>query len=144
MAEDAYIWSKAATGSSGAFGSPHVLRSARISELATNFREPESSPPAFTPRAGKTSHPIPLSVTYPEYPTYIKQSKGEFTVAKDQYVRLNTGWFPWRSHGLLSRAGRTSKHHAAGQLPRAFVQREWRGLFAFENLRAGDRGSESH
>ena len=39
------------------------------------------------------------------YRDYIQRSKGEFTVAKDQYVRLNTGWFSDRSACYLA-AGR--------------------------------------
>ena len=46
-----------------------------------------------------------MSVDYWLYRDYIQQSKGEFTVAKDQYVRLNTGWFSDRSACYLA-AGR--------------------------------------
>ena len=46
-----------------------------------------------------------MSVDYWLYRDYIRRSKGEFTVAKDQYVRLNTGWFSDRSACYLA-AGR--------------------------------------
>jgi glycosyltransferase involved in cell wall biosynthesis len=46
-----------------------------------------------------------MSVDYWLYREYIRRSKGEFTVAKDQYVRLNTGWFSDRSACYLA-AGR--------------------------------------
>jgi len=46
-----------------------------------------------------------MSVDYWRYRDYIRDSKGEFTVAKDQYVRLNTGWFSDRSACYLA-AGR--------------------------------------
>jgi hypothetical protein len=46
-----------------------------------------------------------MSVDYWLYRDYIQRSKGEFTVAKDQYVRLNTGWFSDRS-GCYLAAGR--------------------------------------
>jgi hypothetical protein len=46
-----------------------------------------------------------MSVDYWLYRDYIQGSKGEFTVAKDQYVRLNTGWFSDRSACYLA-AGR--------------------------------------
>ncbi len=49
--------------------------------------------------------PLQLSVDYWLYRDYIHRSKGEFTVAKDQYVRLNTGWFSDRSACYLA-AGR--------------------------------------
>jgi hypothetical protein len=39
------------------------------------------------------------------YRSYIQQSRGEFTVARDQYVRPNTGWFSDRSACYLA-AGR--------------------------------------
>jgi glycosyltransferase involved in cell wall biosynthesis len=48
---------------------------------------------------------VQMSVDYWLYRDYIQQSKGEFTVAKDQYVRLNTGWFSDRSACYLA-AGR--------------------------------------
>ena len=46
-----------------------------------------------------------LSSDYDSYVGYIQSSKGEFTVAKDQYVRLNTGWFSDRTACYLA-AGR--------------------------------------
>jgi glycosyltransferase involved in cell wall biosynthesis len=46
-----------------------------------------------------------MSVDYWSYRDYIRRSKGEFTVAKDQYVRLHTGWFSDRSACYLA-AGR--------------------------------------
>src|SRR5947199_8683568 len=46
-----------------------------------------------------------MSVDYWLYRDYIQHSKGEFTVAKDQYVRLITGWFSDRSACYLA-AGR--------------------------------------
>src|SRR5204862_2594610 len=49
--------------------------------------------------------PTQISVDYSLYREYVQQSKGEFTVAKDQYVRLNTGWFSDRSACYLT-AGR--------------------------------------
>jgi hypothetical protein len=46
--------------------------------------------------------PHDLSADYWSYRKYIRRSKGEFTVAKDQYVRLNTGWFSDRSACYLA------------------------------------------
>jgi hypothetical protein len=48
--------------------------------------------------------PSQMSVDYWLYRDYIQHSKGEFTVAKDQYVRLNTGWFSDRSACYLAAA----------------------------------------
>ena len=49
--------------------------------------------------------PHDLSVDWNGYRNYIRNSKGEFTCAKDQYVRLNTGWFSDRTACYLA-AGR--------------------------------------
>lgn len=40
-----------------------------------------------------------------KYRAFVQESRGEFTVAKDQYVRPNTGWFSDRSASYLA-AGR--------------------------------------
>ncbi len=53
----------------------------------------------------RLTSPLQMSVDYWLYRDYIQRSKGEFTVAKDQYVRLNTGWFSDRSACYLA-AGR--------------------------------------
>jgi hypothetical protein len=49
--------------------------------------------------------PHALSIDWDRYRAYIRGSKGEFTVAKDQYTRLHTGWFSDRSACYLA-AGR--------------------------------------
>src|SRR5213595_1906904 len=43
-----------------------------------------------------------MSIDHDRYKKYIQHSKGEFTVAKDQYVRLHTGWFSDRSACYLA------------------------------------------
>jgi len=63
-----------------------------------------------------------------QYRRYVQQSKGEFTVAKDQYVRLRTGWFSDRSACYLA-AGRPVITQQTG-FTRRFGGN--RGLFAFE------------
>ena len=45
---------------------------------------------------------LPLSSSDSRYRSYIQSSRGEFTIAKDQYVRLNTGWFSDRSACYLA------------------------------------------
>src|SRR5258708_36417895 len=68
---------------------------------------------------------------------YLQDSKGEFTVAKDQYVRLNTGWFSDRSACYLA-AGRPVITQETGftRLFGACAGAECgaRGLFAFRTL----------
>jgi len=63
------------------------------------------------------------------YRDYICGSRGEFTVARDQYVRPNTGWFSDRSASYLA-AGRpviTQETGFSKTLPTG------RGLFGFRN-----------
>lgn len=48
---------------------------------------------------------VPLSNDISAYRRYIQQSRGEFTVARDQYTRPRTGWFSDRSACYLA-AGR--------------------------------------
>jgi hypothetical protein len=48
---------------------------------------------------------VGVSEDIDRYRTYIQQSRGEFTVARDQYVRPRTGWFSDRTACYLA-AGR--------------------------------------
>ena len=50
-------------------------------------------------------HSLPISRDVDRYRRYIQQSRGEFTVTKDQVVRPLTGWFSDRSCSYLA-AGR--------------------------------------
>lgn len=70
---------------------------------------------------------IALSASLGTYRDYIAGSSGEFTIAKDQYVRLHTGWFSDRSACYLA-AGRpviTQDTDFGAALPSG------EGLFAF-------------
>ena len=74
--------------------------------------------------------PTDISDDLTLYRRYIRGSKAEFTVAKDQYVRLRTGWFSDRSACYLA-AGRPVilqetgfTRHYGGEA----------GLFAFQSL----------
>ena len=73
-------------------------------ELATNISDPRTRG-KFERNGWRLVSPLQMSVDYWLYRDYIQKSKGEFTVAKDQYVRLNTGWFSDRSACYLA-AGR--------------------------------------
>jgi hypothetical protein len=73
-------------------------------EMATNI-EHAATRRKFERNGWRLRCPLQMSVDYWLYRDYIKRSKGEFTVAKDQYVRLNTGWFSDRSTCYLA-AGR--------------------------------------
>ena len=73
-------------------------------ELATNI-EHGATRARFERNRWQLTSPLQMSVDYWLYRDYVQRSKGEFTVAKDQYVRLNTGWFSDRSTSYLA-AGR--------------------------------------
>jgi hypothetical protein len=73
---------------------------------------------------------VEVSQSVDRYRDYIQQSRGEFTVARDQYVRPNTGWFSDRSACYLA-AGRpviTQETGFSKFLPCG------RGLFAFRTM----------
>ncbi len=80
-------------------------------------------------------HALDFSTDLDAYRDYIQASRGEFTVAKDQNVRLRTGWFSDRSATYLA-AGRpviTQDTGFGDVLPTG------EGLFAFTTPRR-DRG----
>ncbi len=79
-------------------------KSGETFELATNIKDRQTRV-KFERNGWRFESPLQLSVDYWLYRDYICRSKAEFTVAKDQYVRLNTGWFSDRSVCYLA-AGR--------------------------------------
>jgi hypothetical protein len=79
-------------------------KAAETFEMATNI-EHAATRRKFERNGWRLRCPLQMSVDYWLYRDYIQRSKGEFTVAKDQYVRLNTGWFSDRSACYLA-AGR--------------------------------------
>ena len=96
-----YLWSKL----------PEFVKYRRIPEwagedfeLATSFKD-QALGDDFRRAGWRIVSPDEISVDYRRYIDYVRASKGEFTVAKDQYVRLRTGWFSDRSACYLA-AGR--------------------------------------
>ncbi|PYL36503.1 MAG: hypothetical protein DMF35_01430 [Verrucomicrobia bacterium] len=79
-------------------------RAGETFELATNIQD-LCAREKFERNGWRLVSPLQMSIDYWHYRDYIQQSKGEFTAAKDQYVRLNTGWFSDRSACYLA-AGR--------------------------------------
>jgi hypothetical protein len=73
---------------------------------------------------------IPLSSSLEQYLSYIINSLGEFTIAKDQYVRLRTGWFSDRSACYLA-AGRPVITQDTGISP---ILPTGEGLFVFKTM----------
>ena len=99
-------------------------------ELATNIKDAKTRA-KFLHNGWRFHSPLQLSVDYWLYRDYVRRSKGEFTVAKDQYVRLNTGWFSDRSACYLA-AGRPVIIQQSG-----FTQHYGNdgGLFAFSSIK---------
>jgi hypothetical protein len=98
-------------------------------EMATNIDEPKTRR-KFEQNGWRLTSPLQMSVDYWLYRDYIQRSKGEFTVAKDQYVRLNTGWFSDRSVCYLA-AGRPVITQETG-FTKNYGGNE--GLLSFETL----------
>ncbi|MFM7375612.1 MAG: hypothetical protein ACKO39_10740, partial [Chthoniobacterales bacterium] len=73
-------------------------------ELATDIKD-AGEKQRFLDNDWRLVDPHALSIDWDRYRDYIRASKGEFTVAKDQYTRLHTGWFSDRSACYLA-AGR--------------------------------------
>ncbi len=98
-------------------------------ELATDIKD-EKTRTRFLKNEWRFRRPHEMSVDYWQYRDYIRRSKGEFTVAKDQYVRLHTGWFSDRSACYLA-AGRPVITQQTG-----FTDHYGNngGLFAFQSL----------
>jgi hypothetical protein len=104
-------------------------KSGELFELATNIKDAPTRT-KFDRHGWRFRSPNDLSSDYRLYRQYIRRSKGEFTVAKDQYVRLNTGWFSDRS-GCYLAAGRPVITQETG-FTKIFGKHD--GLFAFRSL----------
>src|SRR5213080_1306581 len=76
-------------------------RAGEAFELATTIQD-LCAREKFERNGWRLVSPLQMSIDYWHYRDYIQQSKGEFTAAKDQYVRLNTGWFSDRSACYLA------------------------------------------
>ncbi len=98
-------------------------------ELATHFKD-RILEESFRAARWQVVPPDEISLDPHRYVDYVRASKGEFTVAKDQYVRLHTGWFSDRSACYLA-AGRPVVTQQTG-FTRFYGGSE--GLFAFETM----------
>jgi hypothetical protein len=98
-------------------------------ELALSSYKPEDE--TLLEKHGWRVRPgLPLSVDMDLYRDYIRGSRGELTAAKDQNVRLRTGWFSERSATYLA-AGRPVIQQDTG-FGNAFPTGE--GVFAFTGV----------
>jgi hypothetical protein len=98
-------------------------------ELATTINDAELRE-QFVKNGWRFTSPDQMSIEYNDYREYLRGSKGEFTVAKDQYVRLNTGWFSDRTACYMA-CGRPAITQETG-FTRYYGQQK--GLFAFKTL----------
>ena len=105
------------------------VRAGEPFELATEIADAHALS-RFQANQWEFTDPNPISIHWHQYREYLQGSKGEFTVAKDQYVRLHTGWF----------SDRTACYLACGR-PAITQQTQFtqlygggKGLLAFETL----------
>lgn len=123
---ETYIWSKLPEFERYR---PVPRHSGEDFELATSFKD-QGLQAAFMQDGWRIVSPDEISVDYRRYVDYVRGSKGEFTVAKDQYVRLHTGWFSDRSACYLA-AGRPVITQQTG-FTRLYGGEK--GLLAFESM----------
>ncbi|HTT76893.1 MAG TPA: glycosyltransferase [Candidatus Binataceae bacterium] len=124
LAGDTYFWSKQVNFRKmlDVAGRAH-----QPIELATDLNSGPDYEAAL--RGGFTFRPVvPMSLDLDGYRTYISSSRGEFTVAKDIYVRSRSGWFSDRSACYLA-AGRPVVTQRTGF--EKFIP-EGRGLLGFD------------
>jgi len=123
---DSYLWSKSIEFLK--FSDAPRCAGERF-ELATDIKN-KATRELFLRNDWQFSSPHQISIDWDDYRRFIQSSKGEFTVAKDQYVRLNTGWFSDRSACYLA-AGRPVVTQQTG-FTQFYGGKE--GLFAFETM----------
>jgi hypothetical protein len=82
-------------------------------------------------RGWRVRSPVEMSLdVFGRYPEYIRRSRGEFTVAKDQNVRLRSGWFSERDACYLA----SGKPVVAQDTGFGHVLPVGEGLFAVRSL----------
>jgi len=104
-------------------------RTAQPFELALSSYEPADKE-MLEGKGWHVRHALDFSTDTDAYRNYIATSRGEFTVAKDQNVRLRTGWFSDRSITYLA-AGRPVISQDTG-FSNVFPTGE--GLFGFSSM----------
>jgi hypothetical protein len=103
-------------------------RPTRVFELATSVETSVQS--VLREHGWQQRGSIEISKDADLYRQYIQQSRAEFTVARDQYVRPNTGWFSDRSACYLA-AGRPVITQETGFSK--FIP-SGKGLFGFKSM----------
>jgi hypothetical protein len=97
-------------------------------ELATNVSAEQKK--LLATNHWRVTDGTEISNNIDAYRAYIRQSRGEFTVAKDQNIRLRSGWFSDRGACYLA-AGRPVVNQETGF---SAVLPTGRGLFPFETM----------
>jgi hypothetical protein len=105
------------------------LRSGRSFELALSSADADAVQ-LLTRHGWRVADALQLSLEMGTYHAYILASRGEFTVAKDQNIRLQSGWFSDRSACYLA-AGRPVITQDTGF---GKVVPTGQGLFAFRRM----------
>jgi hypothetical protein len=116
---------------------PGLVPGARLELTFSGMGEEDG--PRFERHGWSVRDAIALSRDLEAYRNYIRSSRAEFTVAKDQNVRLKSGWFSDRSACYLA-AGRPVITEDTGfdaYLPVG------EGLFAFQSLEEAVRAIEA-
>ena len=105
-------------------------RSPRPFELAMMVQDPEDAKLLET-HGWKVVSPFDMSLDiFGTYPAYIRQSRAEFTVAKDQNIRLRSGWFSERDACYLA----SGKPVVAQDTGFGNIIPTGEGLFAFATM----------
>lgn len=104
------------------------LAPARFELAVARMGEPDGS--RFREAGWMIADAVPLTVTEGPYVSYITSSRGEFSVAKEQYRLPHTGWFSDRSACYLA-AGKPVLMQETGF---SDVLPTGRGLFGFREL----------
>lgn len=105
-------------------------RTPQAFELAMMFHQATDST-LLTTHGWKIVSPFTMSLdVFGTYPAYIQQSRAEFTVAKDQNIRLRSGWFSERDACYLA----SGKPVVAQDTAFGNVLPTGAGLFAFRTM----------
>jgi len=105
-------------------------RSPQPFELAMMVQDPEDAKLLET-HGWNVVSPFAMSLdVFGTYPAYIRQSRAEFTVAKDQNIRLRSGWFSERDACYLA----SGKPVVAQDTGFGNILPTGEGLFAFTTM----------
>ena len=87
-------------------------RTNQVFELALGSYDPDDQQ-LLESKGWHVRPALEISTDGDTYRRYVQQSRGEFTVAKDQNVRLRSGWFSERRRNTWLPVGRSSRKRRA-------------------------------